>query len=85
MPGGTPVSRHWILILKDGRVVVDWGKNRYQDILTGEMLECQENEISHTAQDQDLTTLKKSGLIDRYDTNQAYLVALPEPPQAASE
>jgi hypothetical protein len=80
---GTPLSRHWILVLKDGRTVVDWGNDRFQDILTGEFITCLESEISHTAQDDDLQTLKKAGLVYRFDTTHIYVATLPEPPDQA--
>jgi len=36
--GGTPINRHWVLVLKDGRIVIDWGDDLYQDIRSGEFL-----------------------------------------------
>lgn len=85
MPAGTPLSRHWILVLKDGRTVVDWGNDRYQDLLTGEFLTCQESDISHTAQDEDLLALKKAGLVFQFDAVQTYVATLPEPPDTSEQ
>ncbi len=85
MPLGTPVSRHCILVLRDGRTVIDWGSTRYQDLLTGDFLAFQETEISHTALDRDLEPLKISGLVVDFDSSQVYLHALPEPPRATLE
>ena len=85
MPLGTPVSRHCILVLRDGRIAVDWGSRQYQDVLTGEFLTCSEGEVSHTAQDNDLEPLRRSGLVADFDAGQVYLHALPEPPRTTLE
>ena len=67
MPFGTPVSRHCILILRDGRIVADWGNHQFQDLISGDFIVCKESEISHTAQDEDLEPMKLSGVVADYD------------------
>lgn len=47
MPEGTPVDRHWVLVLKNGAAVIEWGDGRYQDVLEGAFVHCRESEISH--------------------------------------
>ncbi len=85
MPLGMPLGRHCILVLRDGRAVIDWGSARYQDLLTGEFLACQEADISHTALDRDLEPLKLAGIVVDFDASQVYLHSLPEPPRATLE
>jgi hypothetical protein len=64
---------------------MDWGSQRYQDVLNGEFLSCVESDISHTALDPDLESLKLSGLVADYDAFQVYIYALPEPPRSTLE
>ncbi len=80
MPIGTPVSRHFVVILIDGRVAVDWGNSLFQDVLTGEFLSCTEQEISTLAQNEDLEALKSSGCVVSYDPFLVYFSTLPEQP-----
>jgi hypothetical protein len=84
MPVGTPVGRHCVLILKDGRSVVDWGSKRYQDLVTGDFLPCTEAELGYTALDEDLEALKRAGVVSQYDTGQVFVIGLPEPPHSLS-
>ncbi|MDR3576663.1 MAG: hypothetical protein P4L50_22590 [Anaerolineaceae bacterium] len=81
MPGGIPIDRQWILILKDGAVVIDWGNNMVQDIVSGDFMKCNEREISHRISDQELQWLANSGRVERFDTRVVYFFSLPERPQ----
>ena len=81
MHTGVPVYRHWVLVLRDGSIVVDWGEGLFQDIYTGQFLRGLEGMISHTAQNVDLQILERAGQVDGYDANQVWLVNLPERPQ----
>ncbi len=80
MPGGTPVQRQWVLVLRNGAVVVDWGDSLFQDVDSGKFVQVEQSEISHTAQNLDLEILKRSGQIHSYDANQAWFINLPERP-----
>ena len=82
---GVPVSRHCVVTLKSNIVVIDWGNGTCQDIHTGSFLTCEEENISHTTLDTELESLRKSGLVDRYDNNQVLVTALPEPPKRMME
>jgi len=77
---GTPIGRHCILILNDGRSVIDWGNGLYQDLVTGEFSPCTEAELSYTALDEDLEALKRAGVVSQYDAGQVFVVGLREPP-----
>jgi hypothetical protein len=77
MPAGTPIARHCVVILRDGRTVIDWG-HRYQDILTGDFIELAETDISHKASNDELEALVRGGIIADFDEFQAYLGSIPE-------
>jgi len=81
-PPGTPIGRHCVLILKDGRSVIDWGNGLYQDLVTGDFLPSTVAEISYTALDDDLEGLKRAGVVSQYDTDQVFVIGLPEPPHS---
>jgi hypothetical protein len=81
MSGGMPIDRQWILILKDGTVVIDWGNSMVQDIVNGDFMKCTEKEISHRISDQELQWLAHSGRVERFDTKVVYFFSLPERPQ----
>jgi hypothetical protein len=79
-PAGTPVGRHCVLMLKDGRSVIDWGNDLYQDLVTGDFLPRSEAEVSYTALDDDLEALKRAGVVSQFDAGQVFVIGLPEPP-----
>jgi hypothetical protein len=85
MPGGTPVSRHWVVMLKDGNAAVDWGDNLFQDIMSGDFMHCDEEDISHDILDDELEILKRAGRVDSYDAQFVYLYSMPEPPRRTIE
>lgn len=78
MKTGNAIGRQWLLILSDGRAVLDWGDQQYQDLLTGEFTRLPEVHVSHSAIDSDLEALKRAGLIANYDNTQVFLNSLPE-------
>lgn len=80
MPGGTPVQRQWILVLRNGVVVVDWGDGLFQDVDSGEFVQVELSQISHSAQNLDLEMLKRTSRIYDYDAIQAWFINLPERP-----
>jgi hypothetical protein len=80
MPAGIPVLRHWILVLHNGVIVIDWGDGCFQDVDSGEFLEIAENAIGYPAQDMELEGLKRTSRVDTYDAQQAWFIGLPERP-----
>ena len=76
--GGTPIDRHWIVLLQDGTVAIDWGDGLFQDIVSGEFIHKTEADVSHTILDEELEHLKLANHIYRYDANIVYLHPLPE-------
>jgi hypothetical protein len=81
MPLGTPINRQFVLITKDGKTVIDWGNDVFQDVIAGNFIKCLEEDISHVAQDEDMEALKHAGCIDQYDANKVFLLSLPEQPK----
>ena len=81
MPSGTPFNRQFVLVLDDGRVVLDWGDGLFQDIYTGDFTRQLDTFISHVAQEEDLETLKKAGRLERFDRQQVYLLGLRDLPR----
>lgn len=80
MPAGTPVLRHWVLVLHNGTIVVDWGDGQSQDVFSGEFRGLNEAEISHSAQIDELEMLKRASRISYYDSQQVWFINLPERP-----
>jgi hypothetical protein len=80
MPAGTPVLRHWVLVLHNGTIVVDWGGGQSQDVFSGEFLSMSESEVSHSAQTDELEMLKRASRISHYDSHQVWFINLPERP-----
>ena len=79
MPTGKPINRYCLVVLQDGRFVIDWENSLFQDILTGEFFRISEQEVSHQAQDDELETLRRMGCISEFDATLAYFYPLPEP------
>ena len=85
MAGGIPVDRHWVLILQNGTVLIDWGENLYQDVDTGEFLEMESEPVAYTAQEEMLKILKQRNIIADWDDRVAYFNYLPERPSNVIE
>jgi hypothetical protein len=81
MTNGTPVNRHWVVILQNGNPVIDWGNNLFQDLLNGQFSYGTEADVSHTIQDDELELLKHMSRIYHYDAKYVYIHPLPEPPR----
>lgn len=81
MNTGKPVARQWLLMLKDGSAIIDWGDGQYQEISTGAFITLDDRQISHPAQDSDLEQLKRAGMIGGYDASNVFLLVLPEKPR----
>ncbi len=80
MPVGTPINRQWVLVLRDGTVVIDWGGGQFLDINSGDMRTCSEFEISLHIQDDELDHLKSTGQVSSYNNNMVYFLGLPDRP-----
>jgi hypothetical protein len=85
VPGGIPVSRSWIYVLKTGEVVVDWGDGRVQDVASGEFLSAQESDYDRPVADQELEQLKLNGRVESFDYRMVNLLPLPESPRSTIE
>jgi len=76
------VGRHWVFILNNGDVIIDWGDNNFQDVYTVQFLTMKSNEFSrHLIQDPQLDYLKKVGIISGYDHSSVFFNGLPERPK----
>ena len=78
MPGGTPVGRPWVVMLRDGTVAIDWGVGLFQDAISGDFMRISESRVSHRAQDVDLEWLIRIGRVSDYDAQQVFFLSLPE-------
>lgn len=85
MPSGVPISRQWVYILKNGTMVFDWGDGLAQDLLSGDFLQFDRGDISHTIQDDELELLKRAARVERYDQERVYVYFMPEPPRNTIE
>lgn len=81
MPTGTPVSRQWVVVLRDGRVAIEWGDGEFQDALGGEFIRGESTLISHPATTEDLERLKRAGRVDDFNDRIVYFQGLPELPR----
>ena len=73
---GFPVPRHTVIALKDGTIAVQWDDNRVQDLLTGEYLEFDRKQISHTITDPELDRLISAGSVEHYNQQFVWLYSL---------
>lgn len=81
MPTGIPINRQWILALKDGSFVIDWGDGLFQDILTGDFVHGKDFESATHITDDELDLLRRAGRVESFDTRQVFVRSLPERPQ----
>jgi hypothetical protein len=80
MSSGTPFRREFVLAFEDGRIVLDWGDEMFQDLETGEFFHCPHCEISHQVDDNELELLKRAGQVDHFNKQQVFFVNLPDRP-----
>ncbi len=83
MPTGTPVNRQWVVVLRDGRVVIEWGEGEFQDALEGGLIRGSGSQVSHLATSEDLERLKRAGRVEDYNERIVYFQGLPEVPRKA--
>lgn len=85
MPVGTPVDRHWVIVLKDGIIAIDWGDGLFQDVRSGEFIPVAEKDISHHVLNEELDWLIKIGRVGSYNASTVNFHSLPERPQRTIE
>jgi hypothetical protein len=85
MPVGTPVNRQWVVSLKDGNIVIDWGDNVYQDVHSGDFVKVEDKEISHHLENEELDLLIRVGRVTTYTAQTVWFIRLPERPQSTIE
>ena len=75
---GIEVPKQYMYVLKDGRMVVDWGEGQVQDVMTGDFLRFREADIGHPMMNKELDILIARGRVSSYDSRHVYLLPLPE-------
>lgn len=85
MPAAVPISRQWVMVLKNGDVIIDWGGNTFQDIISGEFLTHLDQTGSHPIQEDECSWLEKTGCIQGFDREQVYVTNLPELPKKSMD
>jgi hypothetical protein len=81
MSSGTPINRQWVIVLKDGNIVIDWGDGLFQDVRSGDFINVTEKEISHHVLNEELDILVHAGRVAAYTSLVIYFNSLPERPQ----
>jgi len=85
MPGGTPINRQWVLVLKDGSIVIDWGDGLFQDVRSGDFIHILESEVSHHIVNEELEWLVRIGRVTSYSAQTVWFPNLAERPQQTIE
>jgi hypothetical protein len=85
MTVGTPIDRTWVVVMRDGTIVVDWGEGVYQDVHTGEFYKSTDAEVSHRVTNDELEWLKHIDRVSQYDSRTVHFYNLPERPQSTIE
>ncbi|WP_062419627.1 hypothetical protein [Levilinea saccharolytica] len=81
MVSGTPVDRQWVVVLKHGQVVIDWGDGCFQAVDDGLFVAVDPHEISHTISEAEIGQLLTLGWVNAYDGRYLYVPNLPDRPQ----
>ncbi len=85
MASGTPINRQWVIVLKDGNIVIDWGDGLFQDVRTGDFVAVFEKDFSHHVLNEELDLLIRAGRVAAYTASMIYFNSLPERPQKTIE
>lgn len=78
MTAAVPINRHWVIVLNNGDIVIDWGAGIFQDILSGKFLSAIDQTASHAIQDDECSWLQQGGYIQGFDSAQVYVSDLPQ-------
>jgi len=85
MASSVPIDRQWVYILKDGTPVLDLGEDLVQDLLSGDFVNLLKGQYRHPIQDDELEMLRRAGRVEKFNTRQVFVYALPEPPRRTIE
>ena len=77
MTAAVPINRHWVIVLHNGDVIIDWGDGVFQDIISGAFVPAVEQAGSHAIQNDECAWLESSGVIQGFDATQVYVTQLP--------
>jgi CheY-like chemotaxis protein len=76
--GGSAVPRHFVQVMGDGSIAVQWDVSRVQDVLTGAYRDLRAGETGQPAGDAELTSLMAAGRVEYFNRAFVWLYALPE-------
>ncbi|MEE9188536.1 MAG: hypothetical protein V3U36_04135 [Anaerolineales bacterium] len=85
MPSGVPIDRQWVYVLEDGKLIIDWGVEQFQDMLNGDFFTSERSAGSHPVRDDELDMLLRAGLVERLNARHVYICSSPERPGATLE
>ena len=85
MPSGVPIDRQWVYVLEDGRLIIDWGEELVQDMLSGDFFTHERSADSHPVRDDELQMLVRAGRVERFNARYVYIFSLPERPRPTLE
>jgi hypothetical protein len=85
MPSGVPIDRQWVYVLEDGRLIIDWGEELVQDMLSGDFFTNKWSADSHPVRDDELEMLRRAGRVERFNARHVYIFSLPERPRSTLE
>lgn len=77
MAGGLIIDRHWVRVLENGSVVLEWGDGTVQDIYSGAFMSVDTESISVPIEDRLLEVLKRGGIISSYNQREIVFNQLP--------
>ncbi len=78
MAEGTSIPRQFVLMTQNGLIVIDWGKNVYQDVMSGEAVILKNDLQAYPIKEPELIWLKNNGTISEYDLHSVYFYNLPD-------
>lgn len=81
MASGIPVNRQWVVVMRDGRVSIEWREGEFQDALSGEVYPSNSSQISHPVTNEDLDRLKRAGRVEEFTERVVYFLGLTEVPR----
>ena len=78
---GSPIPRHYLFVLRDGSVVVQWVAQKVQEIHTGTFRPYSPADYSHPITDSDLDQLQAQGHVSHYTSRYIWLLPIDQPKQ----
>ena len=67
------IHRKWFFVHKNGKLLLDWGQGKAQEVLSGQFISYVPKDYVHAVKDEMLVGLMETGKVIRFDQEQVVI------------